>query len=195
MTVLADLDIVYENGSGMSIEPFNPGQVQPASYDVTLGNKFKVFKNFKIKRAQAFEVGESNIENWMEDTLVVERGNVFRLEPLSFALGHTVEYFKFSDRLAGRLEGKSSLGRLGLCIHATAGWFDPGFEGTATIEMFNMSSNILLLHPGILIGQMSFLRMSSPVKLPYGSEALGSKYQGQVDPEASRYTPFPGKKG
>lgn len=181
MTVLSDLDIVYENGSGLSIEPFNPEQVQPASYDVTLGSKFKAFP---CKHS-------SFVFDPITDPIPVmtefERDYAFILRPQCFALASTVEYFKFSNRLAGRLEGKSSLGRLGLCIHATAGWFDPGFEGTATIELFNMSPFSIALTPGMLIAQMSFLRMSSAVKLPYGSEVLGSKYQGQIDPEASRY--------
>lgn len=181
MTVLSDLDIVYENGSGMSIEPFNPGQVQPASYDVTLGTKFKVFVN-RVPGASFDPIDPPKM-------IDIQTGETrtFTLASMHFALASTVEYFTFSNRLAGRLEGKSSLGRLGLCIHATAGWFDPGFEGTATIELFNMSPYGIRLTPGMLIAQMSFLRMSSTVKLPYGSEVLGSKYQGQVDPEASRY--------
>lgn len=176
MSVLCDMSIRALPSE--TIVPFSESQVQPASYDVQLAGTFRVFDTVQF--------GE--IDPLADDdyTRLFSTEEAIRLHPGQFVLGRTLEYFKIPVDIAARLEGKSSLGRLGLVIHSTAGWFDPGFEGTGTLELTNIANLPIVLRPGMLIGQMAFFKMDHPSMFPYGSPELNSQYQGQTDPEASR---------
>jgi dCTP deaminase len=163
------------------IEPCAPADVQPSSIDVHLGARFQVFRN---SRYPYIDPGreQAGLMELVEATVEVP----FVLHPGEFVLGATIEYVGLPDDLVARLEGKSSLGRLGLLIHSTAGYIDPGFEGTMTLELSNVANLPIVLTPGMPIGQISFMRLTTPVDRPYGSPGLGSRYQGQVDPTPSR---------
>lgn len=164
------------------INPFNEENVQPSSYDITLSSKFRVFKNI---HKPFIDVKKSEMEE-ITELVEVDKEEGLTIHPGEFVLASTVEEFKFPDNLVGCLEGRSSLGRIGLIIHSTAGYFDPGFEGTATLEVTNISKMPMRLYPGMRIGQFVFYKMTTPAQYPYGHEKLGSKYQGQTDPTASR---------
>jgi dCTP deaminase len=177
--ILADKDIkeVIESGK-LGVEPFIKECVQPSSLDLHLEKRVRVFDNYGI--------AEIDVREKVDVTRVVEiPESGFVLHPGEFILGSTEEYFKFPSDLAGQINGKSSLGRLGLIIHATAGFFDPGFEGAATLEIANVSRLPIRLYAGMKIAQMVFFRMTQEVETPYGSEKLGSKYSGQRGPTAS----------
>lgn len=181
--ILSDFDIIHSlRMNWIGIKPFTDSQIQPASYDVRLGNKLRVFSNHNHKTIIDPEKDQSDLMDLIEISI----DNPFQLNPGDFVLGATKEYFIIPNNVAARLEGKSSLGRFGLVIHSTAGWFDPGFKGTGTLELGNISRLPILLRPGMLIGQMAFMEMTSPAMNPYGSDGLNSKYQGQIDPEASQ---------
>lgn len=181
--ILSDAEIEREISEGnLGINPYDRDRLQPASYDVLLGDTFRVFE----KSHRTF-IDPRNIPEDLTKLVKIDKGGYFVLHPNELVLGATVEYWRFSDRIVGRLEGKSSLGRIGLLIHATAGFFDPGFQGTGTLELANVAGLPILLYPGMAIGQMSFAYLSSPSRRLYGDASLGSHYQGQVDPEASRY--------
>lgn len=180
--VLSDRSIKEELEAGrLAIEPLDPDQIQPASVDVRLDRQFRVFR-----------VGHEayiDVRRPMDDvTEVVEIGDddPFFLHPGEFALASTLEVVTLPDDIVAHVEGRSSLGRLGLLIHATAGYVDPGWSGKLTLELSNVAKMPICLYYGMKIGQISFLRLSTPVDRPYGSASLGSKYQGQMGPTASR---------
>lgn len=164
------------------VEPFEERHVQPASLDLRLDRLFRVFRNHT---APVIDV-KQDLEDLTELITVPEDG-VFMLHPGEFVLGSTFERIGVPDDLVARVEGKSSLGRLGLLIHSTAGFVDPGFDGHITLELSNVANLPITLYPGMKIGQISFMRMTTPADHPYGTGALGSKYQGQRGPTPSRF--------
>lgn len=173
--VLSDHDIKIELSDGrIVIDPFEASYIQPASIDLRLGNDFRVFRNSNHVAIDP-QVHQPNLT----EEIIVGADDAFVLHPGQFALGTTLERIALPDDILGKLEGKSSLGRLGLMIHSTAGYIDPGWDGQVTLELSNVANLPILLRPGMKIGQISFERMSSPVDLPYGSPELGSHYQGQ----------------
>jgi len=180
--VLSDHDIreVLEAGA-LVVEPLGEDALQPASLDIRLDREFRVFRNHR----------ESFIDPRMpvEDLTEVERvedDEAFVLHPGEFVLGSTLERVAVPSNLVARVEGKSSLGRLGLLVHATAGYVDPGWDGHLTMELSNVANLPIKLYYGMKIGQLSFLELKTPADRPYGSAGLGSKYQGQTGPTASR---------
>lgn len=163
------------------VEPHDPDDIQPSSIDLHLGQRFQVFRNSRypyIDPAMEQEGLMEPVEATAEEPFV--------LHPGEFALGATVECVTLPSDIVARLEGKSSLGRLGLLIHSTAGYVDPGWTGTLTLELSNVANLPIVLTPGMAIGQISFMQMTSTVDRPYGTTGLGSRYQGQVDPTPSR---------
>lgn len=174
--VLSDKDIKKELEEGrIKIEPLKEKDIQPASVDVRLGSNFRIFRN----STHAFIDPEKEQPDLTEEIIVPE-GEAFILHPGQFALGTTYEKVTLPDDILGKLEGKSTLGRLGLMIHSTAGYVDPGWNGELTLELSNVATLPIMLRPKMRIGQLSFERMSSPVERPYGSDALGSHYQNQI---------------
>lgn len=167
--------------SDLSIDPYDPALVQPASVDVRLGSSFRVMDNHKYPHIDPAQPQED-----LTRLVEVQQDGVFVLHPGEFVLGTTLERVRLSTRLAARLEGKSSLGRLGLLTHATAGFIDPGFEGFITLELFNVATLPIKLYPGMRIGQLCVVELTGFVETPYGSSELGSRYQGQEGPTASR---------
>jgi dCTP deaminase len=183
MSVLADSDIRTQLESGrVRIEPYDPVDLQPSSVDLHLDRSFRVFRN---NRYAYIDVRQSQPD--LTELLSIADDEPFILHPGEFVLGQTVEWVELPDDLVARLEGKSSLGRLGLLIHSTAGYVDPGWKGNLTLELSNVASLPIALYYGMRIGQISFFQMSSPVERPYGSVGLGSKYQGQSQPTASAF--------
>ncbi len=181
--ILSDRSIREEIGKGtISIEPFHPECVQPSSIDIHLGSRFLVFN--KVRHA-VIDVKEK--QDGLMNMVEVKDGEPFMLHPGEFVLGSTVEKVKMPNDIAGRIEGKSSLGRLGLLIHSTAGFIDPGWKGNLTLELSNVSPLPIKLFPGMKIGQISFMRMTTEVDNPYGSGKLNSKYQGQEGPNESKF--------
>ncbi|MCF7820618.1 MAG: dCTP deaminase [Candidatus Pacebacteria bacterium] len=180
--VLSDKDIQKELKNGnITIKPFKKEMLQPASVDLHLDKEFLIFNtidNFVI------DVKE-NIRNLMTEK-TISKTQPFILQPKQFALGLILEETGVSDKLVGRLEGKSSLGRLGLIIHTTAGYLDPGNSLKMTLELFNAGPLPIKLYYGMKIGQMAFEYLSSPCEIPYGSKSLGSKYFGDQKPQASK---------
>jgi len=180
--LLSDRDIRAEVQSGrVRVEPYDEGMIQPSSIDVRLDRFFRVFENHK------YSVIDPSVEQ-SELTRAVEVGpkEFFILHPGEFVLASTYEVISLPDDLAGRLEGKSSLGRLGLLTHSTAGFIDPGFSGHITLELSNVANLPVKLFPGMKIGQLCLIRLSSPAEHPYGSALYGSRYQGQRGPTPSR---------
>ena len=172
------------------VEPLGEGCIQPASVDVHLDKHILVFRN---SRRPFIDVRED-----LSDLTEMEEigAQPFMLHPGEFVLGSTLETIELPDDLVARLEGKSSLGRIGLLIHSTAGYVDPGWKGHLTLELSNVANLPITLYQGMKIGQLSFLQLSTPADNPYGSPGLGSKYQGQTVPTASRaYRDFGGGKG
>ena len=183
MSVLSDRDIAKALGSGrVRIDPYDPADLQPSSVDLHLDCSFRVFRN---NRYPYIDVRAPQPD--LTELLTVAPEEAFVLHPGEFVLGQTVEWVELSGDLVARLEGKSSLGRLGLLIHSTAGYVDPGWNGKLTLELSNVANLPIALYFGMKIGQISFLEMSSPVERPYGSAGLGSKYQGQSEPTASAF--------
>ncbi|WP_018295967.1 dCTP deaminase [Corynebacterium lubricantis] len=180
--ILSDHDIRDAIDDGhLGIEPYDPQLVQPSSVDVRMDKFFRVFNNSRYTHI------DPKVE--MEDltTLVeVPEGEAFVLHPGEFVLASTLEKFTLPADLAGRLEGKSSLGRLGLLTHSTAGFIDPGFSGYITLELSNVANLPITLWPGMKVGQLALFKMSSPAEVPYGTGKLGSKYQGQRGPTPSK---------
>lgn len=180
--LLSDRDIRAELASGrVVLAPYDETMVQPSSVDVRLDRFFRLFDNHKYPVIDP-------AEDQPELTRLVEVGpdEPFVLHPGEFVLGSTFEVTTLPDDVAARLEGKSSLGRLGLLTHSTAGFIDPGFSGHVTLELSNVATLPIKLWPGMKIGQLCFFRLSSPAEHPYGSERYGSRYQGQRGPTASR---------
>ena len=181
--VLSDRDIRAELDAGrIVIDPFTPEAVQPSSVDLHLDRRFRVFQN---NRYPYIDVREEQPE--LTELVEIGGDEPFILHPGEFVLGSTLERVGLPDDLVARLEGKSSLGRLGLLIHSTAGYVDPGWEGNLTLELSNVANLPITLYDGMKIGQISFQRLSSPVDVAYGDERLGSRYRGQRDPTASLY--------
>jgi len=181
--ILSDKSIREQlESGGIVIEPLGDGCIQPSSVDLHVDRWFRVFRNdttpfIDPKRAQED----------LTELVEIEDDSAFILHPGEFVLGSTRERVALSDDLVARLEGKSSLGRLGLLIHSTAGFVDAGWDGHLTLELSNVANLPIAIYPGMKIGQISFLQMTTPADVPYGSAAAGSKYQGQRGPTASRY--------
>jgi dCTP deaminase len=180
--LLSDRDIQAELDAGrVSLDPFEPAMVQPSSVDVRLDRFFRVFENHKYPHIDP-AADQPDLTRLVEP----EGEEPFILHPGEFVLGSTYEVVSLPDDVAARLEGKSSLGRLGLLTHSTAGFIDPGFSGHVTLELSNVATLPIKLWPGMKIGQLCFFRLSSPSEHPYGSEKYGSRYQGQRGPTPSR---------
>jgi dCTP deaminase len=180
--LLSDRDIRAElDGRRIELDPYEPRMIQPSSIDVRLDRFFRLFSNHKYPFIDP-------AEDQPDLTHLVEVGGdePFILHPGEFVLGSTFERVTLPDDIAARLEGKSSLGRLGLLTHSTAGFIDPGFTGHVTLELSNVATLPIKLWPGMKIGQMCFFRLTSPAEKPYGSTDYSSRYQGQRGPTASR---------
>lgn len=181
--VLSDIDIKKQLAEGrIVIDPFTEDCLQPSSVDLHLHGDFRVFHN---ARYPFIDVRQPQPD--LTELISVDDDRPFILHPGEFVLGSTIELVKLPDDIVARLEGKSSLGRLGLLIHSTAGYVDPGWNGQLTLELSNVANLPITLYKGMKIGQISFLKMSSPVENPYGSKEIGSKYQGQVGPTPSSF--------
>jgi dCTP deaminase len=183
VSVLSDRDIGAALAAGrIKVEPYDRSDLQPSSVDLHLDRSFRVFRN---NRYPYIDVRSAQPD--LTELISVADEEAFVLHPGEFVLGQTLEWVELPDDLVARLEGKSSLGRLGLLIHSTAGYVDPGWNGKLTLELSNVANLPIALYFGMRIGQISFLTMSSPVDRPYGSAGLGSKYQGQAEPTASAF--------
>jgi dCTP deaminase len=180
--LLSDNDIKSHIESGeITLSDFDPKLIQPSSIDVRLDKFFRVFDNHK------FEVIDPSIrQEGLTRETEIKKEDFFVLHPGEFVLASTYEYVKLGNSVAARLEGKSSLGRLGLLAHSTAGFIDPGFQGHITLELSNVATLPIKLYPGMKIGQLCFMTMSDFVEKPYGEGAEGSRYQGQRGPTESR---------
>ena len=180
--LLSDRDILAELDEGrVQLDPLDREMIQPSSIDVRLDKYFRVFDNHKYPHIDP-AADQSDLTREVE----VKPDEAFVLHPGEFVLGSTYEMVTLPDDVAARLEGKSSLGRLGLMTHSTAGFIDPGFSGHVTLELANVATLPILLYPGMKIGQLCFFRLSSPAEKPYGSGEYASRYQGQRGPTASR---------
>ncbi len=180
--LLSDRDIRAEITKGrVVLTPYDEGMVQPSSIDVRLDRYFRVFENHRYPHIDP-SVEQPDLTRLVEPT----GGEPFILHPGEFVLASTYEVVQLPDDVAGRLEGKSSLGRLGLLTHSTAGFVDPGFDGHVTLELSNVATLPIKLWPGMKIGQLCLIRLSSPSEHPYGSAVYGSRYQGQRGPTPSR---------
>jgi dCTP deaminase len=164
------------------IDPFDEACLQPSSIDVKVSNLFRVFRNHS---AAVIDVKKDLTE--LTELVEIAGDEAFMLHPGEFVLGSTLERVAIASDLVARVEGKSSLGRLGLLIHSTAGFIDAGFDGHITLELSNVANLPITIYPGMKIGQVSFMTMTTPADKPYGSGARGSKYQGQRGPTPSRY--------
>jgi dCTP deaminase len=181
--ILSDRDVKAQIDAGrIVIEPYDATCIQPSSVDVKISNLFRVFRNHT---AGVIDVKKDMTD--LTELVEIPVDGVFMLHPGEFVLGSTLERVGVPDDLVARVEGKSSLGRLGLLIHSTAGFIDAGFDGHVTLELANVANLPITLYPGMKIGQVSFMKMTSPAENPYGSGAKGSKYQGQRGPTPSRY--------
>jgi dCTP deaminase len=172
----------------IKIAPWDPSMVQPASVDLNLGPSFRVFHNFRVP---AIDLADppTNLTEHVE----LADGESFVIHPGEFVLGRTAEFVEIPDDIVARIEGKSSLGRLGLIVHATAGFVDPGFKGTLTLEITNLTRVPIILWPGKPIAQLSFMTLDAPAERPYGHPDLGSHYHGQVEATESRYEGGPAR--
>jgi len=182
--VLSDHTIKEEIAKGrIVIKPLNPNCIQPASVDIHLDNRLLVFKNWR--KSPYIDVKQSTDD--LSEPVEIDEDKPFLLNAGEFVLASTLESITLPDDIVGRLEGKSSLGRIGLLIHSTAGYVDPGWRGHLTLELSNVAKLPVTLYYKMTIGQISFLRLTSPVERVYGSPGLRSKYQGQTMPTATRY--------
>jgi dCTP deaminase len=180
--LLSDQDLRKEVESGrLALDPFDVEMLQPSSIDVRLDRFFRVFNNTRYTH-----IDPAQQQDDLTSLIEAPDGEPFVLHPGEFVLGSTYEMVTLPDDLAGRLEGKSSLGRLGLLTHSTAGFIDPGFSGHITLELSNVANLPITLHPGMKIGQLCLFKLSSPAEHPYGSKQAGSRYQGQRGPTPSR---------
>ena len=181
--ILSDRSLREAIGAGrIVVEPFDPSYIQPSSIDVRVDGLFRVFRNHTA--------GIIDVKldlTGLTELVEIPADGVFMLHPGEFVLGSTLERVAVPDDLVARIEGKSSLGRLGLLIHSTAGFIDAGFDGHITLELANVASLPITIYPGMKIGQISFMQMTTPADRPYGKGATGSKYQGQRGPTPSRY--------
>ncbi|MCW2991073.1 MAG: dCTP deaminase [Solirubrobacterales bacterium] len=166
----------------IKIDPFDDSMIQPASIDLKLGPSFRVFHNFRVE-----SIDIADMPTGLTEHVEISDDEPFVVHPGEFVLGRTAEYIEMPDDLVSRVEGKSSLGRLGLIVHATAGFVDPGFKGTLTLEITNLTRVPIKLWAGKPIAQLSFMSLDKPAERPYGHPDLGSHYQGQVESTESRY--------
>jgi dCTP deaminase len=166
----------------IEIDPYDAALLQPSSLDVRVDRYFRVFRNNRYPHIDVKREQED-----LTEQVEIDDEQPFILHPGEFVLGSTLERVRLPDDLVARLEGKSSLGRLGLLIHSTAGFIDPGFDGHVTLELSNVANLPITIYYGMKIGQLSFVQLSEPAATPYGSAGLGSKYQGQRGPTPSRY--------
>lgn len=181
--ILSDRTIREQLDAGrITIDPFDETMVQPSSVDVRLDRYFRVFLNHTMPVIDV----KKDLEE-LTRLVDIDDDRAFILHPGEFVLGSTFERVAVPDDIVARIEGKSSLGRLGLLIHSTAGFIDAGFDGHITLELSNAANLPITLYPGMKIGQISFLRMTTAADVPYGSDGLKSKYQGQRGPTPSRY--------
>jgi len=181
--ILSDRTIREQIEAGrIVIDPLNADNIQPSSVDLRLDRYFRVFRNHTMR---VIDVKEDQEE--LTELVEISQDDMFVLHPGEFVLGSTAERVALPDDLVARLEGKSSLGRLGLLIHSTAGFVDAGWDGHLTLELSNVANLPITLYPGMKIGQISFLQMTTAADVPYGSSQVGSKYQGQRGPTPSRY--------
>ena len=181
--ILSDRTIREELAAGrIVIDPLDEACIQPSSVDLHIDRYFRVFKNHTMSHIDV----KQNLED-LTELVEIGEDDRFMLHPGEFVLGSTSERVALPDDLVARLEGKSSLGRLGLLIHSTAGFVDAGWDGQLTLELSNVANLPITLYPGMKIGQISFIQMSTSAEHPYGSKEVGSKYQGQVGPRPSRY--------
>ena len=181
--ILSDLTIREQiEAKRIIIDPLDPESIQPSSVDLRLDRFFRVFRNHTMR---VIDVKEDQEE--LTELVEISEDDAFVLHPGEFVLGSTAERVALPDDLVARLEGKSSLGRLGLLIHSTAGFVDAGWDGYLTLELSNVANLPITLYPGMKIGQISFLQMTTAATHPYGSKQVGSKYQGQRGPTPSRY--------
>jgi dCTP deaminase len=181
--ILSDVDLEKELANGrLVIDPLGPNAVQPSSVDLRVGDQFRVFNNSRYPFIDVRQPMED-----LTELVTTEGDGPFILHPGEFVLGTTIERVELPDDLVARLEGKSSLGRLGLLIHSTAGFIDAGYRGHLTLELSNVANLPITLYPGMKIGQISLFQLSTPARSPYGTERLRSKYLNQVGPTASRY--------
>ena len=180
--VLSDRTIARLIAEGrVEIDPYDEALLQPSSVDVRVDRYFRVFRN------SLYPFIDVKVEQEALTELVEVDEEPFILHPGEFVLGSTLERVRLPDDLVARLEGKSSLGRLGLLIHSTAGFVDPGWDGHVTLELSNVANLPITIYPGMKIGQLSFMQLTEPASAPYGTTGLGSKYQGQRGPTPSRY--------
>ncbi len=181
--ILSDHTIIEELDAGrIIIDPLTKGSIQPSSVDLYLDKYFRLFRNHTMR---VIDVKEDQEE--LTELVEIPNGEALILHPGEFVLGSTRERVKLPDDLVGRLEGKSSLGRLGLLIHSTAGFVDAGWDGHLTLELSNVANLPITLYPDMKIGQISFIKMTTSADQPYGSKSLGSKYLNQRGPTPSRY--------
>jgi dCTP deaminase len=181
--VLSDRTIARLIAEGrIGIDPYDDALLQPSSVDVRVDNAFRVFHNARYPYIDVKQAQEG-----LTEVLEISDEEPFILHPGEFVLGSTLERVTLPDDLVARLEGKSSLGRLGLLIHSTAGFIDPGFDGHVTLELSNVANLPITIYHRMKIGQISFMQMTEPASAPYGSSQIGSKYQGQRGPTPSRY--------
>jgi dCTP deaminase len=181
--ILSDRDIRVALKAGrIGIDPFDDADIQPSSVDLHVDRLFRTFHNHR----HAFIDVRTAMED-LTELVEVKPDEAFILHPGEFVLGSTCEYVELPNDLVARLEGKSSLGRLGLLIHSTAGYVDPGFEGHLTLELSNVANLPITIYPDMKIGQISFFQLTSGAENPYGSSKVGSKYQGQRGPTPSRF--------
>jgi dCTP deaminase len=166
----------------IEIDPYDPALLQPSSVDVRVDRFFRVFHNARYPYIDVKQPQED-----LTEMVEVDEETAFILHPGEFVLGSTLERVRLPDDLVARLEGKSSLGRLGLLIHSTAGYIDPGWDGQVTLELSNVANLPITIYYGMKIGQISFVQLSEPADSPYGAAGVGSKYQGQKGPVPSRY--------
>lgn len=180
--LISDRDIRAEiESKRIALDPYDPAMVQPSSVDVRIDRYFRLFDNHRYAH-----IDPSEEQPELTHLVEVAADEAFILHPGEFALASTYEAITLPDDVAARLEGKSSLGRLGLLTHSTAGFIDPGFSGHITLELSNVATLPIKLWPGMKIGQLCFFRLSSPAEHPYGSGVYGSRYQNQRGPTASR---------
>jgi dCTP deaminase len=181
--VLSDRTIGRQIDEGrIEIDPYDAALLQPSSLDVRVDRYFRVFRNNRYPHIDVKREQED-----LTEQVEIDDEQPFILHPGEFVLGSTLERVRLPDDLVARLEGKSSLGRLGLLIHSTAGFIDPGFDGHVTLELSNVANLPITIYYAMKIGQLSFMQLSEPTSTPYGSGSLGSKYQGQRGPTPSRY--------
>jgi dCTP deaminase len=164
------------------IDPWDETMVQPASVDIRLGDSFRVFHNHRVTAIDLREPPRN-----LTEEVVIPDGEPFAIHPGEFVLGRTLETVAIPDDVVCRIEGKSSIGRLGLIVHATAGFVDPGFRGSLTLEITNLTRVPIKLYAGLPIAQLSFMALDQPAERPYGSPELGSHYQDQLAATESRY--------